>query len=271
MATTYTYPRRVVAGKRAFLAAAEDVRLICQAVNQKHDGRIYGPCHQAEIVADGNEIWFVSGGNIFTVGRCKSRSEVYGSATHADTPAEALAVSAAIIILCHHFEGFLGEFGAEQMGGDADWDPARKLCQEVLGYGLDFELNPPPRFCRWGMVLGGPIPSMLGSWSVRRLPCGWVMNVDRHDRYCRVMDGDNSICSGWSVRKAQWMATLIWLKKEFAEAPEMATFMAAANAGVGDWFPLRVWADKLDDLDSPYGPKLRRLLPLEKKVRTRRA
>lgn len=49
-----------------------------------------------------------------------------------------LAVQAALIVLQHH----LGQcFRVSSDGGAADWDAARKCCQQVLGYGGDFQLD----------------------------------------------------------------------------------------------------------------------------------
>jgi len=49
-----------------------------------------------------------------------------------------LAVQVALIVFNHH----LGvEFRVSSDGKDADWDAARRLCQQHLGYGADFRLD----------------------------------------------------------------------------------------------------------------------------------
>ncbi len=95
------------------------------------------------------------------------------------------------------------------------------------------------------------------------------MTEDRADKFLQVYGGEYSpiksmtaICSGFGVRKVQWKATMAYLLREFHDAPEVDLFLAKLADRVGDWLTLRVWADRLDDLESPFGSKLRELLPL---------
>ena len=49
-----------------------------------------------------------------------------------------LAVQVVLIVFQHH----LGkQFGVSSDGDDAEWETARRLCQQVLGYGEDFQLD----------------------------------------------------------------------------------------------------------------------------------
>jgi hypothetical protein len=51
-----------------------------------------------------------------------------------------VAVKAALIALKHH----LGDdIKITSDAKDTDWDDARKICQQTLGYGGDFKLDPP--------------------------------------------------------------------------------------------------------------------------------
>jgi hypothetical protein len=50
-----------------------------------------------------------------------------------------LAVQVALIVFNHHFGG---DFRVSSDGGGAGWDEARRICEEQLGYGGDFQLNP---------------------------------------------------------------------------------------------------------------------------------
>ena len=49
-----------------------------------------------------------------------------------------LCVTACLIVLKHHFKD---DILVHSDGDDPDWEQARKLCDEILGYGDDFRLD----------------------------------------------------------------------------------------------------------------------------------
>ena len=51
-----------------------------------------------------------------------------------------LCVQVALIVFAHHIGG---AFQVSSDGGDADWDAARRICQEHLGYGQGSVLTQP--------------------------------------------------------------------------------------------------------------------------------
>jgi hypothetical protein len=67
----------------------------------------------------------------------RGRDKVLSSCKTEQTPYD-ICVQVSLVILKHH----LGDaicVGSD--GADTDWEEARKICQECLGYGMDFKLE----------------------------------------------------------------------------------------------------------------------------------
>jgi hypothetical protein len=188
-----------------------------------------------------------------------------------------LAVCACLIVLRHHLGG---KFGVSSDGGDDEegWAAARAACQAALGYGRDFTLTEPIRFTRRGLGYeadrhdsrpgrhGRAVYRLANGWWLTRphRPHSGQFRVALSEKYQLPMEQTERYREfTWfrTLAEAQWAATCRFLRREFKAAPYLDEFVTPTEQQPGEWTGLLMWADKLDDVGSPFGPRLRAHLP----------
>ena len=124
----------------AFAKAVSD----CQKALAHTDIPLAGPMGTGKPVFNGEELAFngpdKQGCETFRIDRCvvsrdhEPRVFNFCKTNHARYD---ICVQVALIVFAHHFgEAFL----VSSDGNDANWDAARRLCADSLGYGSDFRL-----------------------------------------------------------------------------------------------------------------------------------
>lgn len=137
MGWTHYWRRPTELEEKQFLAAGEDCRKVCLASKVPLAG--FGGT--GEMVCDGEKIEF-SGAEAscepFSIGRIQfdrlGRTHVTGFCKTEKLPYDT-CVMAVLIVLAHHFEGVIE---VDSDGTDKDWEEARHLVQDTLGYGNTF-------------------------------------------------------------------------------------------------------------------------------------
>lgn len=145
MGYTHGWTRKASLDSIRFAEAVDDCQQVCEAccVPLKGIEGLAEPVFREYIVAfDGGGEWFVvqalcdesspecpvHGKTGLHVGSCKTEHLPYD-----------ICVQACLVVFNHYFGQ---EFQVSSDGKSADWRRARAVCQETLGYGLEFLLAP---------------------------------------------------------------------------------------------------------------------------------
>jgi hypothetical protein len=202
-----------------------------------------------------------------------------------------LAVCCCLIVFAEHFKN---KFVVTSDGDDDEenWPLAREICQEVLGYGKNFELanrDIGRLSVRDGMPIG-EVDSSSGykvyvlangmamraypagrSWELHRFRhlCGHISRRDRalvfEDRYyAHRLESVKLVLSAPTRLAAQWGVMHKWLKETFGQGLDAESFLQQF-ADTCDWNVLLVWVDRLagegTDQDKRLARRLLRALP----------
>lgn len=289
MGYTHYWCRPTTLPVRAFAQAAQDCRAVTEWLSREHGVRIqYDPDEPEPPCFDGTAVWFNGAGGegheTFHVPRVyephpweAARGGRFAFCKTARKPYDT-AVCACLIVLAHHLSR---KFRVTSDGDDEDagWTLARTACQRALGYGGDFTLVEPVRFSTGGLpykrVADLSTPGRNGR-TVYRLADGRYL-VRHHSTGSPGSGGDRAglvvvatepinhevvdVGRAATVADARWLATCQFLAREFKDAPYLDEFLAPAREQPGEWLGLWMWADKLDEMGSECGPKLRAVLP----------
>jgi hypothetical protein len=177
------------------------------------------------------------------------------------------AVCVCLIVLRHHF----GEKFIVSTDGDDEeegWPVARQVCQQVLGFGIDFSLLTTAfeRLPRRGLPYTPARDEHEGK--CYRFSNGWLMiprsgAVTVHEPY----SDRKLIASARNLTAARWAATVNYLQNALIQAVDgepavqIAPFIADARGTLHNWFPLTVLADALEERCDRRYRVLRALLP----------
>lgn len=193
-----------------------------------------------------------------------------------------VAVCACLVVFNHHF-GPKFRVSSDGDLNEASWPNAVKLCQKVLGYG--------EYFVKWDHFQRAPLagfPLVYEPGYNRQPPgvppdkfysCGHKHVVKVGGAYTlrsravyvtanQYGPGPSSTDDAFysTLAGGRWRATLDTLIDLFKHLPDAASFLRSMTTPIGNWLPLLVWADRLEELggrENVIGARrIRELVPL---------
>ncbi len=141
MGWTHSWQRQIELSATAFAAAAADLRSLLSIIDTPlagFDGTGSPRIDDDHVVFNGKA---PATCEPFEIARVefdrRGRNEIYSFRKTEHQPYD-LCVQAALIVLKQHLDG---EITVSSDGDDASWAEARRLVEQVLGYGQDFKLS----------------------------------------------------------------------------------------------------------------------------------
>jgi hypothetical protein len=186
-----------------------------------------------------------------------------------------VAVRACLIIFQHFFPKTFFITSEEVYDG---WQKARNICQEVIGYGADFDINKVAnrhltkgglRLIRNPMTHAASLRHVgeVARWNLERSnhylvkhKVGHLFHVTVHE-HAALRDFDPVELIADNVGHGQWWATVFFLRQKIDE-PAIEPFLI--DSFDHGWHSLAVAADLLEENGSPKAGKLRSYFPKQK-------
>ena len=141
MGWSHHWERNTELPKEQFAEAVADCENVLQTIDVSlggFDGTGKPVFSEEHVVFNGTE---GSGCEPFEIARVefdrRGRDKVFSSCKTEQTPYD-ICVQVSLVILKHHLADAIG-VGSD--GTNRDWEESRRICQECLGYGMDFKLE----------------------------------------------------------------------------------------------------------------------------------
>lgn len=270
MGYSHSWYRKQVLPKRKFAAASADCRRIAEYLSREKGIAIaFEMDKPSPPIFDSSVIRFnglgEEGCETFLVPQDDEISN-FGSFCKTNHRPYDIIVCSCLIVLNHHL-GRKFTVSSEGNFDSSEWQDAIEACEQVLGYGGEFELHDDRDFGRMapkGLPFKKTFRSNVASW---RFANGWVMlKLSRDDFLLRDFDGramgrilvfedeyyasrfsrGRVLVSANSIDEARKLATVKFLEQRFDYLPELKPFLATF-AETWDWTSLAAFGDLLQD------------------------